>query len=186
MGQRLNIEIYNGETPLANCYYHWSAYTDSALELTKEIIDGYYDSDKDANVKLAVRLFEQTGAGVNEAERANIKKHMRRFVGVKFKDAVSRSDGLISVTEEGMEDTRYYEEGRVVIDLDDKTFDFGILAGYTVDEYEDEYDELASDLPECPYNLSAVEFNEIDALIQFVSDNPDGFTDGEHVFQWVS
>ena len=31
MGQRLNIEIVNGETSLANAYYHWSAYTKSAL-----------------------------------------------------------------------------------------------------------------------------------------------------------
>lgn len=45
MGQRLNIEIVNGETSLANCYYHWSAYTSSALGLTRQIIDAYYDSE---------------------------------------------------------------------------------------------------------------------------------------------
>ena len=38
MGQRLNIEIMSGEKVLANAYYHWSAYTASAAELTKIIL----------------------------------------------------------------------------------------------------------------------------------------------------
>lgn len=37
MGQRLNIEIVDGNTTLANAYYHWSAFTFPALELTAEI-----------------------------------------------------------------------------------------------------------------------------------------------------
>ena len=41
MGQRLNIEIMKGCTILANAYYHWSAYTSSALELCKSIVEQY-------------------------------------------------------------------------------------------------------------------------------------------------
>ena len=41
MGQRLNIEIMkNGET-IANCYYHWSAYTTSALATAIMVISNY-------------------------------------------------------------------------------------------------------------------------------------------------
>lgn len=38
MGQRLTIRIYQNheqENPLATLYYHWSAYTESALEELK-------------------------------------------------------------------------------------------------------------------------------------------------------
>lgn len=34
MGQRLNIEIISGDKVLANAYYHWSAYSRIAIELT--------------------------------------------------------------------------------------------------------------------------------------------------------
>lgn len=34
MGQSLNIEIWNNGEVLANAYYHWSAYTESAAKIT--------------------------------------------------------------------------------------------------------------------------------------------------------
>ena len=38
MGQRLNIEITKNGNVLANSYYHWSAYSDCALNITTKII----------------------------------------------------------------------------------------------------------------------------------------------------
>ena len=45
MGQRLNIQIEannidtNETVVLANCYYHWSGNTYSAMELVNEIVE---------------------------------------------------------------------------------------------------------------------------------------------------
>ena len=39
MGQRLNIEIKKDSKVLANSYYHWSAYTSSALQMLPKSID---------------------------------------------------------------------------------------------------------------------------------------------------
>ena len=39
MGQRLNLEISRGKKPIANAYYHWSAYTDSSYDLARSIIN---------------------------------------------------------------------------------------------------------------------------------------------------
>ena len=39
MGQRLNIEIKKDSKVLANAYYHWSAYTSSALQMLPKSID---------------------------------------------------------------------------------------------------------------------------------------------------
>ena len=191
MGQRLNIEIVNGETSLANCYYHWSAFTTSALDLTKRIIDAYYDSESIAGLKMAVELLESTGGGVNEAERAGIEKCAEKFGNIKFKDATNRNNGLISVTEEGKEETRKWEEGRVTIDLDSETFNFDVAWFDTPEEFFEEYcddDSLQfEDLAECKYDLSAVPFTEIEDLIDFVDSHPSGVRakDEDMVIHWI-
>jgi len=191
MGQRLNIEIVNGETSLANCYYHWSAYTSSALSLTKTIIDAYYDSKLIVGLKMAVELLEATGAGVNTLERAGIEKCQKEFDGITFKDAASRNLGLISVTEEGKEVTRKWEEGRVTIDLGSETFCFDVVWDDPFDVYLEEYHDgngsvTYEDLSECPYNLSSVPFIDIGDLIFFVDSHPEGCREGEEaVIHWI-
>ena len=191
MGQRLNIEIVNGEKVLANCYYHWSAYTRSALELTKIIIEEYQDSDMDIGIGLAVSLLEATGCGITEEERININKKSAKYRGIKFRDAISRNEGLISVTEHGIEETRGWEEGRVTIDLKSKTFCFDVLFSYSREEYEEEFDEEYNEpinnLAKCEFDFSMVPFSDINALIQFVDDNPCGaINEYELVYGWIA
>lgn len=192
MGQRLNIEIVNKGALLANCYYHWSAYTASALYLTKTIIDKFDETSMLGSVKDAVELLESTGGGINDSERALMAKQPNRFANIDFKPATSRTDGLISVTEAGMNKTRDWEEGRVTIDISEQTFDFCVISEYTKDEYEDEYcgDECsppAENLPELPWNLSCIPFADIDALINFVETNQYGArdTDEDTVVVWI-
>lgn len=55
MGQRLNIEIKSKGKVVANCYYHWSAYTMSALQLTKEIISNFDSIQDNDDIKRAVK-----------------------------------------------------------------------------------------------------------------------------------
>lgn len=190
MGQRLNIEIVNGETSLANCYYHWSAYTGSALNLTRQIIDAYYDSEAIIGLKMAVDLLECTGGGVNESEKAGIEKCAEKFGHIKFKDCTNRNDGLISVTEEGKKETRKWEEGRVTIDLDTETFCFDVLSYDTIEDYTEYCDESFSEdafekLPECPFDLCRVPFDKVDDLIDFVENN-NCAREGEMVLCWVA
>ena len=75
MGQRLNIQIEannpdtNETKVLANCYYHWSGYTSSALELVYEVVSsGIYNLDISDPVEKAIRLLEETGAGLAKDE----------------------------------------------------------------------------------------------------------------------
>lgn len=190
MGQRLNIEIVNGETSLANCYYHWSAYTGSALGLTRQIIDAYYDSEAIVGLKMAVDLLEATGGGVNEAEKEEIQKQADKFGHLKFKDCVNRNEGLLSVTENGKEETRKWEEGRVTIDLGSETFCFDVLFYETIEDYAEYHDESFNEdafekLPECPFDLCRVPFDKVDDLINFVENN-DYAREGEMVLCWVA
>ena len=39
MGQRLNVEIWNNGEVLANAYYHWSAYTESAAHIVDKALN---------------------------------------------------------------------------------------------------------------------------------------------------
>ena len=80
MGQRLNIEITKAGTPLANSYYHWSAYTASAANLADDVIDKYFEllgddpnmKDTQNPVMLAIKLLQATGSGANDACQENV------------------------------------------------------------------------------------------------------------------
>lgn len=114
MGQRLNIEIKNNKETLANCYYHWSGFTTSSLELTKIIIEYLKNNNVSKDVNGAIELLKSTGA--------DFKK--------------DRNSGLIGISEKEIEETRSWEEGRIEINLNDNTFNFkcAFENNYTDDE----------------------------------------------------
>ena len=113
MGQRLNLEIKTNDTTLANCYYHWSGYTSSALELTKIVLDNL--SDKELTQDYAVELLKLTGAGDSD-----------------------RNDGLIGVTDEDIEDTRYWAEASVYINLESRKVKLDIFYIVDVEDLDDD------------------------------------------------
>lgn len=149
MGQRLNIEIWNGGKRLANAYYHWSAYTLSAAELTSEIINFLdsegYDSDICSdidNIRWAIRALESTGAGLTEGEKKYITDELPELDASSFADAVDRNRGLIAVSEEGMAETERWMEEGVTIYLDDRLVDFEVIFGYdSIEEATEGYDD---------------------------------------------
>lgn len=135
MGQRLNIQIEANGTDtnetkvLANCYYHWSGYTSSAMELVKEIVDsGIYKLDILDPVEKAIRLLEATGAGLTDDELSDT------YNTPKYKIATDRDLGLIAVSEKGIDETIKWEESRVTINLTTGSIDMS-------DMFYDETDE---------------------------------------------
>lgn len=147
MGQRLNIELIDGKDTVANAYYHWSAYTSSAIDLTNKILVAI-DGVKGTPLERAVKLLELTGAGVNDIERGRIEKDTsNRFDGIEFRDCINRNEGLLAVTDEGIKETRSWEEGRVTIHLDSRTIDFSVYWEVVRDEYEEDYEEDFDQLP---------------------------------------
>ncbi len=144
MGQRLNIEIHSDGRCLANAYFHWSAYTMSSAALTKAIIEEYYKASSIGGVPLAVEILQSaTKAGVSPDEKERIDHDQSGcFSNIKFRECIDRNEGLISVTEEGMEDTRKWEEGRVEIDIGEETVFFDVFFSFPeedIKEYDGEY-----------------------------------------------
>ena len=121
MGQRLNIEIHENGELLANSYFHWSAYTSSAIELTREALSVYDSIITNNPIQKAVRMLEETGAGIREEELHDVVlKNDRLLNQLRFSRlSNSRNQGFIHVLEDAMYRTRDWDEGRVTIDIGD-------------------------------------------------------------------
>lgn len=189
MGQRLNIEIcYDGET-LANAYYHWSAYTSSSLDLLDRVLNAYGKTKEIKPLNIAVDILQMTGAGVNESEMDRIKKDTTgKFEGIKFDDAVDRNFGLLSVTKEGIEDTRRWEEGYIIVDISKEEFIFDVMWRMNNSEYEeDTEDSSIENLPDAYFNFEdPCPFRDFDKFVKAVKDNPDGVRiDEDTVLCWI-
>lgn len=148
MGQRLNIEIVKDNKILANSYYHWSGFSNNAINLAIEIIENYefiekykvepYIKDKD--LLFAIRLLETTGAGVCSIQSTRDLLE-DKTQNLKLQDCKGRNEGIIGVIESDIEDTRNWEEGRITIDIADKTIDFDVIEEYTPENLKIEYTE---------------------------------------------
>ena len=67
MGQRLVITIEKNEEAIAAIYYHWSAYTYSALQETKKVVDciyNYRDETQDEILLRLIKFIEANGGGI--------------------------------------------------------------------------------------------------------------------------
>lgn len=193
MGQRLNIEILDGGIPLANSYYHWSAYSGDSLKLTRQIIsllsDKAYVAKYPDKRELAIRLLEATGAGANDSEYREIAKNPK-LSKYTIKECTDRNNGLIAISEAGMEETRNWEEGRVSIDLHSGTFNFGVYDESSREEYyewnsKEEYNEL----PIIDKSLEGdFPFNEIGALCELYEKTRDHYAyrlPNGNVIHWI-
>ena len=201
MGQRLNIEVAAGkEQPLiyANCYYHWSAYTTSALLTAKAVIDNYYkirDEYKDDITLLAAKMFEipdqtiihhddgtwewgEVMAGLCESSM-NVMKFL--YPGHQFHPATDRNVGLISITPVDIDNTRKWEEGRLYIDISSEVFSLNIWWECDKEEFKEWFDKLSRDelerIPVIPDDLVSslqgyFKFDDMDRFIDLVKASP--------------
>lgn len=192
MGQRLNIEIVDGEKSLANCYYHWDAYSISSLKLVQKIIEAHsicktfrYPND----LKTTVKILQSTGAGITDEERARIDADSDKYAGIKFNKAIGRNEGLISVTENGKASTRSWEDGRVIIDISAETFTFDVYWLIDKSGYEDNFSDGTpfDNLEICSYDFSTeMPFSEIDNLLSYILDNRYPMRYHDDVILWIS
>ena len=144
MGQRLNIEIKISGRVVANAYYHWSAYTGESLDLVNKIITNF-DSIKEENpILYGVQLLQLTGAGLERKSVDWAYKNIPNFslnemdtIKYKYNIEDDRNNGLIAITEKDMEETRFWQEGYVCIDVNEKLVDFKVFCHYDKKELED-------------------------------------------------
>ena len=182
MGQRLNIEIWNDGEVLANAYYHWSAYTKDSARLVNNVLSFINQNPIDnENILLyAIRVLESTGAGLTEDELEYAAK-----MGIdttKREKCQGRNAGLLSITQEGIQDTRCWQEGAVYIYLDEKRVSFNVFykqRGYDwVDEQKTDYgneDADISNLDVVNINFDDIKFSKWDSALEILQNHSEPF-----------
>jgi hypothetical protein len=197
MGQRLVVTIKKDNEDLAKIYFHWSAYTYSALLETKKIIDCIYNHEDETVKELQLRLIkfvEDNGGGI-KGDDSEFKYIQSMYPNEVFKTLnYSRSYGLIALSKDGMQDLQDWSEGDVAIDLDTDTVENTVYGWWDdVDAYNEERKEWDDDFE--GYELEDIEdigcdigqFNveDIDNILAALY-NVDGICrNGEDVFEMI-
>lgn len=164
MGQRLVINCIRDGERFATLYFHWSAYTDSTYEEGRKIVSGLLergyskDMTKEETILMLEKILREdshgldysnktiTHGGVDQTE-AEIAAFEALGLSKEEMDVenISRSDGLISITEQVMRDIEVWGEGFAVLDFDNETFENDIF-------YEEEPDSEAFEFAEIDYD----------------------------------
>ena len=201
MGQRLVVTIERSEQPLAKLYFHWSAYTGDALYVTRDIVHCIYnhkdETDKEMLLRL-IRFCEKRGGCIDGGADSEDGKYISQlYPDETFEKTGSRSEGLITLSPEGMSEMQSMSEGDVYIDLDKDLIDFCVYCGYdNLAEYieerkswDDDFEEFTID--ECPrvsYELGYIDVNDIDALIaefEKIEDNQNVIMFGNEIVELI-
>ena len=167
MGQRLVINCIRDGERFATLYFHWSAYTDSTYEEGRKIVSGLMergyskDMTKEETILMLEKILREDSqhpsgysgktvaishGGVDQTE-AEIAAFEQLGLSKEEMDTenISRSDGLISITEQGMRDSETWGEGFAVLDFDNETFENDVF-------YEEEPDSEAFEFAEIDYD----------------------------------
>lgn len=172
MGQRLNLEIWDNGKILANAYYHWSAYTSSASEIVNETMDYITNNVPDTNkILYAIRALEATGAGLTSNEVEHAKK-LDYFSSEISAECNGRNAGLISISNDGIQSTRYWADENVYIFLDEKRISFKVYWNkrkweFDKDQQEEDEELRADDLKVMDFNIDDIKFENWKEFYEF-------------------
>ena len=170
MGERLVVRVGMDGEDFAAIYYHWGAYTVDALRITQRIIGvlGNYEKKSKEQMQLdLISMCERDGGGVDydEIQYVSHKLHCN------FKrDNVSRNDGLIAISPEGIERISSWAT-QIYIDLNNKIVDNYVCNSFSsYKEYCDECDDWELDaepydsIKHTSYDLCHFSFEELPIL----------------------
>lgn len=178
MGQRLNLEFVQGEKVIGNAYYHWCAYSDSALYLAKQALARLIEiKDESYSARLRVaHALHATGAKMTPDEFEWLKADADTTPGDRlayvvqyalYQSPANRNDGLIGFSSKSIEDTQKWAEGTVRIDIDTLTIQFGVIdfeedVEYLKDVYDMDDEEVEGiPLYDGPLNLEEMNLEDV-------------------------
>ena len=160
MGQRLTVDILENGKRVALIYYHWSAYFEPTIYELKLLCDDITKTkaeEKDILLGIIEGL-EKRGGGLSiEARTRAVAKE--KWPDKIFTMDVDRSDGLLDLDEDDMNDTFQYTEGTASIDID---------AEEVIDDVDLEMNYKITDLPFNPFK-EAMTFEQLDILFKFLN-----------------
>lgn len=193
MGQRLVVTVKrNSGKELCKIYYHWSAYTVSALYEVSKLVECIYNNQDETEKGLMLRLIQfcyGNGGGIRGDD------YEFGYIGEMYpneifkEDGYSRSYGLIALSEKGMSELQGWSEGDIIFNIDEETIDNTVF-GYwdNLEAYNEEVkswgEEYANevlaieDVPDIGYDLGCISVWDIDNVIAALE------TAGKHIVRY--
>jgi len=191
MGQRLVINIIKDNERIANIYYHWSAYTVSALYEAKRLIDsGIFDEEcttKELQLNL-IRQIEGFGGCIGGGKDSEeYQKICDMFPNETFKETGSRNEGLIALSEDGMDSLESWAEGILDINLDKGMIYNSVYCCETLEEFNEwrEKDNKLEDFKEMDIEISEIKFEDIEETISELENAPYEFRQGDMIYELI-
>ena len=90
------------------------------------------------------------------------------YPGVNYMVSVNRNDGIISITEKGMENLQKWSEADVVIDIHNKIIDVsGLFFNYDDSDDENDEERMRTNIPET-YDIEKLSFEEFPKFIKTI------------------
>lgn len=111
MGQRLVIDINKDRKTLASVYFHWSAYTDATfaelIKLRDILLNGGLPESPAEIQKKLIHGLVPYGGGLDPEEDPEQGKAL---LGESFPVALDHSQGMVSITQKGIEEAETWSE----------------------------------------------------------------------------
>lgn len=175
MGQRLVITANYKNQEIAKIYFHWSAYTVSALQEAYDLINAINISDCTTIEDLQLQLIhycEDNGGCVNGGAYSEEMKYVKFiFPKEEFKDNGNRNQGLIAISDIGRDEIQENSEGDLIINFDSQEvsnycyigWDLAGYKNYRKDEYEEEVD--FNSIESLDLDMGRIPFNDVSSAI---------------------
>lgn len=174
MGQRLVVTVKENKKEICKVYFHWSAYTSSALMEAKGLVRACTDEKlkkaiPDTRLRV-LRYLEANGGGIDGGGDSEEFEHIQKlYPGETFKkENISRNQGLFACSEKGMTDLQGWSEGDLVIELDEgEIYNFVYWSYETFDEYAKFYSDSRKEeeLPILDFDIANIPFENLDEAI---------------------
>jgi len=174
MGQRLVVTVISKQETIAKIYYHWSAYSINALEEARYLIEKFYDEEyaNILNYRLRlIRILEEHDGGIDGGKDSPEFAYIQKlFPNEEFQNDPSRNNGLIALSEKGMEDLENWSEGDLSIDLDNQIvfssvyFEYEDIESYN-EEVGEEFKILEDEIPKILFDPSTIPFSDLNDAI---------------------
>ena len=193
MGQRLVITANYKNQEIAKIYFHWSAYTVSALQEAYDLINEINITDcttiEDLQLQL-IRYCERHDGCVDGGAHSEEMKYVKFiFPKEEFKGNGNRNNGLIAISDVGRDEMQRYGGGDLIINFDSQEVSNYCYIGWDLAEYKnyrkDEYGEEVdfNSMESLDLELSCIPFNDLSSAITDLQNLNDYvyFTDNEVV-----
>lgn len=183
MGQRLVITANYKNQEIAKIYFHWSAYTVSALQEAYDLINEINISDDTTTEDLQLQLIrycESHGGCVDGGANSEEMKYVKFiFPKEEFKGNGNRNQGLIAISDIGRDEMQRYSEGDLIINFDSKEvsnycyigWDLAGYKNYRKDELGEEVD--FNSIESLDLELNCIPFNDLNSAIDNLYDLDD-------------